>query len=302
MLKHFYTIILLGSLALLFSCQQQDNISTKLFPNPPDTNSFGKFANKLTANEKAWLVADTTYTREGKLRNIGIQEVPQDKDDFRNFGFDGGLLNRKYLRDVDFRGAYFRSAKAMHSDFSYSDFRWANLESARFYASKLFACNFTQAVMFYFFADSARMDSSLFISANMFGMHANDASMRYCNFSNAMLRDADYINTDFTGSIAVKSILTHSIFIDSKMDSMDLSYVIGSHSTFKGASFVNSRLWHADFSETNLDSANFYGADLKNCNFNGANFRNTNFKNAINIPANVKAKLVDDKISGILGN
>ncbi len=300
MIKQFI-FILFGS-ALLFSCQQQENVSAQLFPNPPDINNFGKFANKLTANEKAWLVADTTYTREGKLRKIGIQEVPQDKDDFRNFGFDGGLLNKKYIRDADFRGAYFRSAKAMHSDFSYSDFRWANLESGRFYASKLFACNFTQAVMFYFFADSAKMDSSLFISANLFGMHANDASMRYCNISNAMLRDADFINTDFTGSIAVKAILTHSVFIDAKMDSMDLSYVVGTHSTFKGASFVNSRLWYADFSETNLDGADFYGADLKNCNFNGANFRNTNFKNAVNIPADVKSKLVDDKLSGILGD
>ena len=301
MLRNINSFIIIGLLALLLSCKQE-NIPAKLFPNPPDTSSFGKFANKLTATEKAWLVADTTYTKAGKLRKIGIQEVPQDEDDFRNFGFDGGLLNNKYIRDADFRGAYFRSVKAMHSDFSYSDFRWANLESARFYASKLVSCNFTQAVMFYFFADSARMDSSLFISANLFGMHANDASMRYCNISNAMLRDADYINTDFTGSIAVKALLTHSIFINAKMDSMDLSYIVGSLSTFKGASFVNSRLWNADFSETNLDGANLEGADLKNCNFNGANFKNTNFKNAINIPEKIKSKLIDDKLSGILGD
>jgi uncharacterized protein YjbI with pentapeptide repeats len=126
--------------------------------------------------------------------------------------------------------------------------------------------------------------------------------MRYCNISNAMLRDADFINTDFTGSLAVSALLTHSIFINAKMDSMDLSYVVGSLSTFKGASFVNSRLWNADFSETNLDAVDFSGADLKECNFNGANFKNTNFKNAINIPENIKSKLIDNKLSGILGN
>ncbi len=293
-----YIILLLS--VVVYSCENAVNVSSRLFPNPPDTSNFVKFAGKLSVNEKAWLIADTTYSREGKIRKRGIQEVPQDGDDFRGFGFDGGILNNITVRDADFRGDYFRSANAIHSNFSYSDFRWVNMESARFFASKLISCNFTQASMFFFYADSAILDSSLLLSANLFGIHADDASLRYCNFSNALMRDADFINSDFTGSIAIMANMEHSVFIQSKMDSMDLSFVSTSGTTFKGASFVNSRLWYADLSETNLDGVDFSGADLKGCNFNGANFKNTIFKGAFNIPAKLKSKISNDKYSGTL--
>ena len=186
MIKQFFIIILLGSLALLFSCQQQENISAQLFPNPPDTSSFGKFANKLTANEKAWLIADTTYTREGKLRKIGIQEVPQNKDDFRNFGFDGGLLNKKYIRDADFRGAYFRSAKAIHSDFSYSDFTGGGLEGASFINSRLLACNFQ--------------------GAHLQGVDFTGADLKDCYFFGA-----EFENTIFKDAINIPKIIQKMI-------------------------------------------------------------------------------------------
>ncbi len=54
------------------------------------------------------------------------------------------------------------------------------------------------------------------------------------------------------------------------------------------SSFVNSRLWYANFQGGHLQGTDLRGADLKGCNFFGTEFENTNFKGAINIPKEIE--------------
>ena len=302
MKKNLFNIIILLSLVFIWqACNlATENISSQLFPNPPDTANLLAFSTHINPEQIAKVISEETQLRNGLTREIGNTEDPKNGDDFRDYHFDNVAWRMIQIQDGDFRGCYFRSANCDISDFSYSDFRIGNFESAKFNKATLVSCNFNQASLFLFHADYAMMDYSSFIGTNMFGIHANEASLRYCDLSNALLRDGQFADADFTGSTAVKTNFLTVLLVDAKLDSTDLSYSDFSGASMERASFVNARIHSAIFFETNLKDVDFTGADLKGCNFIGAGFWNTIFKDAINIPESLKSQLVDDKYTGVL--
>ena len=96
--------------------------------------------------------------------------------------------------------------------------------------------------MFRSYVTESNLENSDFRGANMFGVKGHRANFRNCDFTNALMKESEFLDADFTGSKAVNVRFIITVLTGAKMDSMDLSYAVGLHSNFKGASFVNSRL------------------------------------------------------------
>ena len=301
MRKVHHYIILIALLISLQSCDLgTENVSSQLFPNPPDTTNLLAFSSHINPEQIAEIISAQTFLRNGEKRKVCNPDAPKNGDDFRDYHFDEVQWRMIQIQDADFRGSYLRAANCNISDFSYSDFRVGDLESAKFLNATLESCKFDQASLLYLFAEHALFDGSTFRGTNMFDMQAFGASFRYCNFSNALMRDGQFGESDFTGSTAIRTNFIGAVLIDAKLDSSDLSYAKFNGAALEGASFINARIHYADFQEANLTNTNFSGADLKGCNFVGAEFNESLFKDAINIPDNIKSKLVNHQISGVL--
>lgn len=297
----FIYLILLVSVAIYSSCNPMaGNPVLELFPNPPDTSHLPKFMSGIDAEEIAAVISLRITMRNGDNRKLGNPKDPRNGGDFRSFHFDNVNWRGIQIQDADFRGSYFRSANCDISDFSYSDFRVGNLESAKFNKATLIFCRFDQASLFFLKADNALFDNSSFKGANLLGMYGNGSSFKYCDFSKAVMQDALFAEANFSGSKAIKANFNRAVLVEARFDSADLSYSTFIKASLQRSSFVNARIHNADFHEANLLDADFSGADLKGCEFLGAGFYNTNFHEAINIPEVLKAKLVDDKYTGVL--
>jgi len=170
---------------------------------------------------------------------------------------------------------------------------------AVFNNSNLIGCNFDQARMFHVKTNHTVLDSSKFRGANMFGMEGHHASFVNCDFSHALMKDVEFLESDFEKSTALKVRFIRAVLIGSNLDSTDLCYSDFTGAGLEGATFRNARIWGANFQGAHLQGADFSGADLKDCNFFGAEFESTNFENAINIPDDFQKLIIDDHFTGV---
>lgn len=264
----------------------------------PDTTDLPEMIHYLSIEERANIVAEEVEVPNGIDRKEGIVPVPQTGDDFRGHTMDEIFWKGEKVQYADFRGVYLRSANCEHADFSHSDFRMADVRWTRFNHSILRNCNFDQSKMFRAKVSNAILDSSLMRGSNMFGLEGQQVSMRFCDFSNALMKEVDFIEADFSHSTGLNTNLLSAVLIGAKFDSSDFSYAnfIGGH--LSESSFKRANLIEADFKGTYLKDADFTNANLDGSDFFGARFENTIFKDAINIPLNVKKLIVDGVANG----
>ena len=279
-------IIVLNS---FFSCSFQSASGTnQLFPNKPDTTNLPELAVFLEPNQLHAIINKKTFLSNGKERYKGIIAIPQDGDDFRRDSLDEVYWPKMSVIEGDFRGASIRSGRCMDGNYRKSDFRAADVRWTIFDGSIMDSINFQQSRLFHVKVNYVPLSNSNFRGANMFGMEGHFTTMRNCDFSGALMKDSEFLESDLTGSIGIKAKLFRAVLIKSKLDSCDFSYADFTGAGLEESSFINSRLWYANFQGGHLQGTNLSGADLKGCNFFGTEFENTNFKGAINIPKEIE--------------
>lgn len=277
------------TMSLYYSCSNQsDTVVSNLFPNKPDTTDLPELAVFLEADQILQIINEETTLLNGNKRYKGIKSIPQDGDDFRRDSLDEVYWPRTSVIEGDFRGVSIRSGRCQEGNYRKSDFRAADVRWTIFDGSIMDSINFRQSRLFHVKVNYAKLSNSNFKGANMFGMEGHFAKLRACDFTGALMKDSEFLDSDFTGSIAVKAKLFRAVLLKSKLDSCDFSYADFTGAGLEESSFINSRLWHANFQGGHLQGTNFEGADLKGCNFFGTEFENTNFKGAINIPKEIK--------------
>ena len=291
-----YNTLLVILILFLFSCSTDKAPVEILFPKAPDSSNLVKLANFLSDDD----VVQIAKSDNGMKTLHGINSVPQDGDDFRFDTLDNRYWKGVSSRNSDFRGASFRSSNCGESDFSGSDFRVSDIRWTSLFFSNLDNCDFSQSKMFHVHGTGATFYNCKFKGANMFGMEAHQAKVRDCDFSNALMKDTEFIESDFTGSTAINVRFIRAVLEHSRMDSMDLSFSDFTGAGLKKVSFINSRLHNVNFQGSHCQNADFSGADVKGANFFGTQFKNTNFKGAINIPKQIKHLIKDGVANGVL--
>ena len=289
-MNYFIRLILLVLFSsLYFSC---GNISSapvsQIFPEKPDTTDLPELAIFLEKHQLDKIIDEETFLTNGEKRYKGIISVPQNYDDFRRDSLDEVYWPKISVIEGDFRGASIRSGKCYDGNYRKSDFRVADIRWSIFDGSILDSINFNQSRLFHVKVNYSKLSNSSFRGANMFGMEGHFAKMRNCDFSGALMKDSEFLDSDLTGSIAVKAKLFRAVLLKSKLDSCDFSYADFTGAGLEESTFINSRLWFANFQGGHLQGTSFQGADLKGCNFFGTEFENTNFNGAINIPEEIK--------------
>lgn len=275
-------------MSLYTSCGGNTSGVGQLFPNQPDTTSLPKLAVFLESEQIKAIINQETLLSNGKIRFKGIKSIPQNGDDFRRDSLDEVYWPKVSVIEGDFRGVSMRSSRCFDGNYRKSDFRVSDVRWTIFDGSIMDSINFQQSRLFHVKVNYVPLSYSNFKGANMFGMEGHFTTMRNCDFSGALMKDSEFLESDLTGSIGIKSKLFRAVLIKSKLDSCDFSYADFTGAGLEDASFINSRLWYANFQGGHLQGTNFDGADLKGCNFFGTELENTNFKNAINIPNEIK--------------
>lgn len=296
-----YPVLLLGLLmisSLYFSCGIGNKSPvSQLFPYEPDTTNLPELAIFLEKDQLDKIINEETFLSNGKKRYKGIIAVPQNYDDFRRDSLDEVYWPKASVIEGDFRGASIRSGRCQDGNYRKSDFRVADIRWTIFDGSILDSINFNQSRLFHVKVNYSKLSNSNFKGANMFGMEGHFAKMRNCDFSGALMKDSEFLDSDLTGSIAVKAKLFRAVLLKSKLDSCDFSYADFTGAGLEESTFINSRLWYANFQGGHLQGTNFQGADLKGCNFFGTEFENTNFNEAINIPEEIKAFINEEGLA-----
>ena len=282
----FVLIFLTG---ILNGCNQHDvsSVHARLFPNPPDTGNLPALPTSTTPEYRQKIINQEVLRPDGSERLKGIEYVPEDYDDFRFQNLDDVEWTGKSVQYGDFRGVSLRTSHANEGNFSHSDFRLADLRWSSFNNATMKNCNFSQAVLFRTAMNEAALDSSNFQGANMFGVKGHRSSFRYADFSNALMKESDLTDADFSHcrALNVKFIIT--VFAGSRFDSADFSYSDFTGAGLETCSFEYARLHNVSFKGAHLQEASFKNADLKNAIFFAAELAETDFSGAINIPEDV---------------
>ncbi|MEN8139202.1 MAG: pentapeptide repeat-containing protein [Bacteroidota bacterium] len=274
---------------LFYSCSNMSSSAVEqLFPNQPDTTSLPELAIFLEPHQIQSIIDEESFLSNGKKRHKGIKAIPQNGDDFRLDSLDEVYWPKINVIEGDFRGASIRSARCTDGNYRKSDFRVADIRWSIFDRSTMDSINFQQSRLFHVKVNHVPLSNSNFRGANMFGMEGHHTTMRNCDFSGALMKDSEFLESDLTGSTGIKTKLFRAVLIKSKLDSCDFSYADFTGAGLEESSFINTRLWYANFQGGHLQGTDFRGADLKGCNFFGTEFENTNFKGAVNIPKEIK--------------
>ncbi len=296
-------ILLTGFVACNYSAKKETKTKANSLSETlktPDASSFKKVANFLSPHEIDSIVNKKTLLPDGKVRPKGIKPVPQNGDDFRKAMLDNVYWNGVHVVNGDFRGASMRSAKCSETNFSYSDFRAADIRWTLFDRSLFYRCNFSQAKLFHDHVTDSRLDSSDFQGANMFGMTGHRASLKYCDFTNALMKDVEFTHADFSHSVAVHTRFIRGVLSNSKFDYCNLTDSDFTGAGLEGASFKQAVLRNVNLGGAHLQETDFTGADLEGCSFFGAEMRNTRFTNAKNIPPELQKLLKNGQITGVI--
>jgi len=279
-----------------FGCNTDKAVVEELFPSDSDTTSLIKLANFLSDED----VVKIAKSDNGMKTYTGIDAIPQNGDDFRFDTLDDRYWKGTISKNSDFRAASFRSSDCSESNFSGCDFRVSDIRWTSFFFSNLDSCDFSQSKMFHVHGTGGSFYKCKFRGANMFGMEAHSANMRNCDFSNALMKDTEFTDSDFTGSTAIRVRFIRAVMDNVKMDTMDLSYSDFTGASLKKTTFIHSRLQSVNFQGAHCQEADFSGSDLKGANFFGTELEETNFSGAINIPKEIQHLIIDGKATGIL--
>ena len=292
-----YFIGLIMMLSLYYSCGNKNLATNGVFKTMPDSTNLPRLAIFLEKEQLDKIIDEETTLSNGKKRYKGVPAVPQNGDDFRRDSLDEVYWHKVSVIEGDFRGASLKSGRCKDGNYRKSDFRVADVRWTIFDGSIMDSINFVQSRLFHVKVNYATLSNSDFRGANMFGMEGHFTKMRNCNFSGALMKDSEFLDSDLTGSKAVKTKLFRAVFLKSKLDSCDFSYSDFTGAGLEETTFINSRLWYANFQGGHLQGTNFEGADLKGCNFFGSEFENTNFKGAVNIPKEIKQFINKDGLA-----
>ncbi|MEN8123961.1 MAG: pentapeptide repeat-containing protein [Bacteroidota bacterium] len=288
MKKIFQIVIIVITIIVLFSCSFQSASGTsQLFPHKPDTTNIPELAIFLEPDQLEAIINEKTLHSNGNKRYKGIKAIPQNGDDFRLDSLDEVYWPKVSVIEGDFRGTSIRSGRCMGGNYRKSDFRAADVRWTIFDGSIMDSINFQQSRLFHVKVNNVPLSNSNFRGANMFGMEGHFTKMRNCDFTGALMKDSEFLESDLTGSVGIKAKLFRAVLIKSKLDSCDFSYADFTGAGLEESTFINSRLWYANFQGGHLQGTDLRGADLKGCNFFGTEFENTNFKDAINIPKEI---------------
>lgn len=295
--SRFLLFIVVG---LIVGCTQYNKpVVHHLFPDPPDTVNMFYLSNFTSKDIRKSVINEEIFLEDGTVRKKGLKAVPQDFDDFRFADLDEVYWKGEHVVGGDFRGTSFRSAKCNEGVFRDSDFRFCDIRWSLFNNSDLSNSKFCRATLFRMYVNDASLENSDLRGANMFGVAGHRANFRNCDFTNALMKESEFLDADFTGSKAVNVKFIITVFTGAKLDSTDLSYSDFTGAGLEDVSFVHSRLIDVEFRGAHLHGADFTGADLSGCNFFAAEFVNTIFTDAVNIPKGIKELIVDGQITGI---
>jgi len=268
------------------ACENANSVSI-LFPQDPDTTGIPELINFVDQDYIDALIDQETRLSNGNKRFRGIRVVPQDGDDFRRVSLDEVYWPGVSVIEGDFRGSSLRSGRCYKGSFQRSDFRGADIRWTQFDYSRLDSSDFSQSQLFHVHANMASFHRSNFRGANMFGMEAHFANFRACDFSGALMKDSEFLESDFSTSVGINAKLFRAVLKDSKIDSCDFSFADFTGAGLEESTFIDTRLWFANFQGAHLQGCNFRGADLKGCNFFGAEFETTDFNGVLNIPEEI---------------
>ena len=239
-----FTLSIIILISLYYSCANQNNSPvSKLFPNVPDTTELPELAIFLEPDQLAAIINQETFLSNGNKRMKGIKSVPQNGDDFRRDSLDEVYWPKASVIEGDFRGASIRSGRCENGNYRKSDFRVADVRWTIFDGSIMDSINFNQSRLFHVKVNHVPLSNSSFRGANMFGMEGHFAKMRNCDFSGALMKDSEFLESDLTGSVAIKAKLFRAVLLKSKLDSCDFSYADFTGAGLEESSFINSRLW-----------------------------------------------------------
>ncbi len=290
-MQHFIHHLLRFSclFAVVSSCSWLDPSDPvdDLFSNPPDTSNLLPLPTSTTAAYRQELIRKEQYLADGKQRQTGNVATPKDGDDFRFQNLDGIRWENAQVRRGDFRGVSFRTALADGSIFTGSDFRLADLRWSSFDESRMDHCDLSQSVLFRTSVNDACLDSADFRGANMFGVKGHRSSFINADFSNALMKESELMDSNFSHSKAIKVKFIITVFSGSRFDSADYSYSDFTGAGLETCSFVHARLHEVSFKGAHLQEADFSGADLLGADFYAAELAETNFAGAKNIPADL---------------
>jgi len=301
-MKYFIYILIIVLIQLsIYTCVvvQPCSGGDSAFDSDTDTTKLYTFINSVKIEQRKKVINKPSLLKNGEKRLTGISVLPQNGDDFRKANLDKVYWRNKSIIEGDFRGARFQSANCRDGEYSNSDFRFCDVRWADFSNSTMKNCLFTQSALFRLHIQNSDLEGSDFQGSNMFGVIGHRANLRNCDFSNALLKESEFLNADFTGSRALKVRFIISVLQGSKLDSTNLSYSDFTGAGLEEVSFKNARLIDVTFQGAHLQGADFTGANLKGCNFFAAEFENTIFTDACNIPEQIKDLIVDGKITGV---
>ncbi|MCK9452765.1 MAG: pentapeptide repeat-containing protein [Bacteroidales bacterium] len=277
-------IVLVFGLLQGCSWQNKSSVHERLFPEKADTTDLLVLPTSTTKEYRQQLINQEVLLENNQKRYRGIESVPQDFDDFRFQNLDGVQWQNVSVKYGDFRGTSLRTAIANGGNFSHSDFRLADLRWSAFSETKMNNCNFSQATLFRTAVNDAVLDSSDFRGSNMFGIKGHRSSFRYADFSNALMKESELTDADFSYSKAIKVKFIITVFSGSRFDSADYSYSDFTGAGLETCSFQYARLHHVSFKGAHLQEASFRNADLKDVEFFAAELAETDFRDALNIP------------------
>ncbi|MBZ0243371.1 MAG: pentapeptide repeat-containing protein [Bacteroidales bacterium] len=277
-------IVLVFGLMQGCSWQNKSSVHERLFPEMADTTDLLALPTSTTEEYRQQLVNQEILLANDQKRHRGMENIPQDFDDFRFQNLDGVQWQNASVMHGDFRGTSLRTANANGGNFSHSDFRLADLRWSAFNNTEMNNCNFSQAVLFRTAMNDAVLDSSDFRGSNMFGVKGHRSSFRYADFSNALMKESELTDADFSNSRAIKVKFIITVFAGSRFDSADYSYCDFTGAGLETCSFQYARLHHVSFKGAHLQEASFRNADLKNAEFFAAELVETDFRGALNIP------------------
>lgn len=146
----------------------------------------------LKSGTKKWNLERSKSSRKFSIRNFDFHECHDD---------DSGDYGTAYLNEVDFSNVdmhqvIMRNGIYIDCDFSGASMQWSDLCFASF-----FNCNFNDAVLGVSRIGSAVFNNCTFINSELRYVTAEDTQFINCQLINTGFKNADFVGTDFSGSI-----------------------------------------------------------------------------------------------------
>ena len=213
-----------------------------------------------------------------------LVDIEFNKCNFRNVNFSGSTMDQSTFIECDINACKFQDIKVRDMDLVY-----ATLEEVNFSNSNFRNCHiYDQTTLLNVNFSGSTMDQSTFTDCSINTCNFKDiiatnkmevyrSIISNCNFQNAQLIGAEFIDCSFVNPIWNNTNLTNVDFNKSRL---------------AGLNFEGTTLKNANFRYQNLSGTNFRNADLTNAHFNAVDDVavvfdiDTDFKGATLIGAN----------------